>query len=198
MNPADLPGVPPGTAVTNRTISFGAQPLFPPGIDGSGPGPFFDLFLRDTASPCSQGFDNQNRGNQSGIVFFPGSAPLYRDGVLIGGLGVSGDGVEQDDVVTEAGQRGFEAPAEHPGRPDPDRRRPPALLQVQPQPDPHPRVIGGVSEDPPDSPLRMRGRSPARSGKTNLVRSATLGPRSVLSVARNLPVRLSRARRPPS
>jgi uncharacterized protein GlcG (DUF336 family) len=111
VNPADLPGVPPGTAVTNRTISFGAQPLFPPGIDGSGPGPFFDLFLRDTAQPCSQGFDNQNRGNQSGIVFFPGSAPLYRDGQLIGGLGVSGDGVEQDDVVTEAGQRGFEAPA---------------------------------------------------------------------------------------
>jgi uncharacterized protein GlcG (DUF336 family) len=111
VNPADLPGVPPGTAVTNRTISFGAQPLFPPGIDGSGPGPFFDLFLRDTAQPCSQGFDSQNRGNQSGIVFFPGSAPLYRDGVLIGGLGVSGDGVEQDDVVTEAGQRGFEAPA---------------------------------------------------------------------------------------
>jgi uncharacterized protein GlcG (DUF336 family) len=111
VNPSDLPGVPPGTAVTNRTISFGAQPLFPPGIDGSGPGPFFDLFLRDTAQACTQGFDNQNRGNQSGIVFFPGSAPLYRDGVLIGGLGVSGDGVEQDDVVTEAGQRGFEAPA---------------------------------------------------------------------------------------
>ncbi len=110
VDPADLPGVPPGTAVTNRTISFGAQPLFPAGIDGSGPGPFFDLFLRDTARPCTQGNDSQNRGNQSGIVFFPGSAPLYRDGVLVGGLGVSGDGVEQDDVVTDGGQRGFEAP----------------------------------------------------------------------------------------
>ena len=30
---ADLNGVPMGTAVTNRTISFGAQPLYPPGID---------------------------------------------------------------------------------------------------------------------------------------------------------------------
>ena len=29
-NPLDLPGVPLGTAVTNRTISFGAQPFFPP------------------------------------------------------------------------------------------------------------------------------------------------------------------------
>ena len=27
----DLPGVPMGTAVTNRTIGFGAQPLYPPG-----------------------------------------------------------------------------------------------------------------------------------------------------------------------
>src|SRR5215472_12240664 len=30
---ADLNGVPMGTAVTNRTIGFGAQPLYPPGID---------------------------------------------------------------------------------------------------------------------------------------------------------------------
>ena len=32
---ADLNGVPLGTAVTNRTIGFGAQPLYPSGIDGS-------------------------------------------------------------------------------------------------------------------------------------------------------------------
>lgn len=94
----DLPGVPAGTAVTNRTISFGAQPLFPPGIDGSGDGPFFQLYLNDTASPCTQGSDP--KGNKSGIVFFPGSLPLYRNGVLVGGLGVSGDGVDQDDFVT--------------------------------------------------------------------------------------------------
>jgi uncharacterized protein GlcG (DUF336 family) len=111
LDPNDLPGVPPGTAVTARTINFGAQPLYPPGIDAGGPGPFFDLFVRDTARPCTQGNDSANRGNQSGIVFFAGSAPLYRDGVLVGGLGVSGDGVEQDEVVTDAGTRGFEAPA---------------------------------------------------------------------------------------
>jgi len=49
-------------------------------------------------------------GNNSGIVFFPGSAGLYKNGVLIGGLGVSGDGVDQDDFVTNAGTKGFEAP----------------------------------------------------------------------------------------
>jgi uncharacterized protein GlcG (DUF336 family) len=101
---SDLSGVPAGTAVTNRTISFGGQPLFPAGIDGSGDGPFFPLYLFDTANPCTQGPSSSaftpNTNNMSGIVFFPGSLPLYRNGVLLGGLGVSGDGVDQDDFVT--------------------------------------------------------------------------------------------------
>ena len=56
----------------------------------------------------------QPLANQNGIVFFPGSTPLYLDlnpNALIGGLGVSGDGVDQDDVVTSAGQVGFGPPA---------------------------------------------------------------------------------------
>lgn len=107
----DLPGVPLGTAVTNRTISFGAQPLYPPGIDGTAPGPFFELFVNDVAAPCSQGSQPPDQ-HQSGIVFFPGSVPLYRNGQLVGGLGVSGDGVEQDDLVAAAGATGFAPPLE--------------------------------------------------------------------------------------
>ena len=107
---ADLTGVPMGTAVTNRTIGYGAQPFFPPGIDGSSPGPFFNLYLQDVANPCTQGFQVTG-ANQSGVVFFPGSVPLYRNGVLVGGLGVSGDGVDQDDFVAAGGSAGFEAPA---------------------------------------------------------------------------------------
>ena len=57
---------------------------------------------RDRSRPIS---------NQNGIVFFPGALPLYRNGVLVGGLGVSGDGVEQDDYVTSGAAAGFEAPA---------------------------------------------------------------------------------------
>jgi uncharacterized protein GlcG (DUF336 family) len=106
---ADLTGVPMGTAATNRTIGFGAQPLYPPGIDGSGAGPFFNLYQRDVANPCTQGFQAAGP-NQSGIVFFPGSVPLYRNGALVGGLGVSGDGVDQDDFVAAGGSAGFEAP----------------------------------------------------------------------------------------
>ena len=108
-DPQDLPGVPPGTAVTNRTIGFGAQSFFPSGIDDSSPGPFRDLYLFDVANPCTQGRQPANP-NQSGVVFFPGSAPLYRNGVMVGGLGVSGDGVEQDDYVTAGGAEGFEPP----------------------------------------------------------------------------------------
>jgi uncharacterized protein GlcG (DUF336 family) len=107
---ADLTGVPMGTAVTNRTIGYGAQPFFPPGIDGSSPGPFFNLYLQDVANPCTQGFQVAGP-NQSGVVFFPGSVPLYRNGVLVGGLGISGDGVDQDDFVAAGASAGFEAPA---------------------------------------------------------------------------------------
>lgn len=116
--PQDLPGVPPGTAVTNRTINFGSQPLYPAGIGpGRGPfdpamaGPFFELYQRDIARACQQGRQPLNQ-NQSGIVFFAGSVPLYKNGQLAGGLGISGDGVEQDDYVAAGGARGFEAPVQ--------------------------------------------------------------------------------------
>ena len=119
--PDDLPGVPIGTAVTNRTIEFGAEPIYPPGLDYTNPtldpnkgGPFFPLYINDTANPCTQGFqvpnDQYPAKYQSGIVFFPGSSPIYKNGVLVGGLGISGDGVDQDDFATVGGVAGFDAP----------------------------------------------------------------------------------------
>ena len=108
-SPLDLPGVPLGTAVTARTLRFGSQPFFPAGIQSTTPGPFYPLLVQNYENPCTQGYQPA-APNQSGIVFFPGSAPLYRGGlVLIGGLGVSGDGVDQDDRVTGAGIVGYEA-----------------------------------------------------------------------------------------
>ncbi len=56
----------------------------------------------------------QPLANQNGIVFFPGSTPLYLNddpALLVGGFGVSGDGVDQDDVVTFFGQAGYAPPA---------------------------------------------------------------------------------------
>jgi uncharacterized protein GlcG (DUF336 family) len=55
--------------------------------------------------------DPLNLANQNGIVFFPGSSALYKNSsVLVGGFGVSGDGVDQDDVVTTAGELSLTAP----------------------------------------------------------------------------------------
>jgi uncharacterized protein GlcG (DUF336 family) len=60
------------------------------------------------------GFDLVNPGNlfvkqntatgiANGIQIFPGSVPVYRGDVLIGGIGVSGDGVDQDDMISLLG-----------------------------------------------------------------------------------------------
>jgi hypothetical protein len=94
--------------------------LFPPGIDleePPTPGPWFDLFLYDAVNPCTEG-DGPSRGanrafrNQNGMVWFAGSTPLYKNGRLVGGLGVSGDGIDQNDYVTAGGAAGFEPPRE--------------------------------------------------------------------------------------
>ncbi|HUR56049.1 MAG TPA: heme-binding protein, partial [Gemmataceae bacterium] len=138
LQPIDqIPGVPAGTAFTNRTFRYVGEPRFPEGIDGATPGPFSqlndggaDFFtgrqvgppLPASAYQSVVGYDAFNPGtnfrqpgnqlNQNGIVFFPGSAPIYRSetGALLGGFGVSGDGVDQDDVATVAGQTGFDVP----------------------------------------------------------------------------------------
>ena len=39
----------------------------------------------------------------NGIQIFPGSVPIYRGSVLVGGIGISGDGVDQDDMVSFLG-----------------------------------------------------------------------------------------------
>jgi uncharacterized protein GlcG (DUF336 family) len=68
------------------------------------------VLLFDAFNPGSNFRDEDDIKHQNGIVFFPGSAPLYKNGSLYAGFGVSGDGVDQDDVVTFAGQKGFEVP----------------------------------------------------------------------------------------
>ncbi len=53
------------------------------------------------------GLPQQSMAN--GMQIFAGSVPLYKNGVLVGGVGVSGDGIEQDDYVAFAGAKGFQA-----------------------------------------------------------------------------------------
>lgn len=59
----------------------------------------------DTAQSCTALPDvvaGQKR-LANGIQIFPGSVPIYRNGVLVGGLGVSGDGIDQDDMISFLG-----------------------------------------------------------------------------------------------
>jgi uncharacterized protein GlcG (DUF336 family) len=137
MQPIDqVPGVAAGTAFTNRTFRYLAQPFFPEGINGSPPGYFSILNVggidpstglevgpplpasafagnvlgHDVFFPQTNFHDPFNILNQNGVVFFPGSAPLYAGGPLLGGAGVSGDGVNQDDFVTAAAVQGLTPP----------------------------------------------------------------------------------------
>ena len=75
-------------ALTSRTIGALSQPG----------GPLWNI-------------GNSNRGFfEHGLIEFPGGVPLYKNATLVGGIGVSGDGVEEDENVAEAGTRGYEAP----------------------------------------------------------------------------------------
>ena len=59
----------------------------------------------DTPARCTSSPDvsvGQNR-LQNGIQIFPGSVPIYRGSLLIGALGVSGDGIDQDDMAAFLG-----------------------------------------------------------------------------------------------
>ena len=59
----------------------------------------------DTPARCTTLPDvapGQNR-LQNGIQIFPGSVPIYRGNTLVGGIGVSGDGIDQDDMISFLG-----------------------------------------------------------------------------------------------
>ena len=67
--------------------------------------------LGDTSEGCAgrlaagatTGSDAGLRELRNGAQIFPGGVPIYRNGVLVGGVGVSGDGVDQDDMVSYLG-----------------------------------------------------------------------------------------------
>jgi len=61
--------------------------------------------LTDTPQRCTTLPDvaaGQNR-LQNGIQIFPGSVPIYRGNQLVGAIGVSGDGIDQDDMISFLG-----------------------------------------------------------------------------------------------
>jgi uncharacterized protein GlcG (DUF336 family) len=43
----------------------------------------------------------------NGAQIFAGSVPLYKNGALVGAIGISGDGIDQDDIIAAAGAQGY-------------------------------------------------------------------------------------------
>jgi uncharacterized protein GlcG (DUF336 family) len=97
-------------AFSARTVGFLAQTMYPPGIDNEPAGPFNGLQERFSA-PIISGVGAANANLPNGITIFPGGFPLYRNGVLVGAIGVSGDGVDQDDLIAASGTAGFQPSA---------------------------------------------------------------------------------------
>ena len=56
-----------------------------------------------TALPPPPGSPTGKPVMADGEQIFPGGFPIYRNGVLIGGIGISGDGVDQDDMTAFLG-----------------------------------------------------------------------------------------------
>ena len=134
-----------GNAFSSRAIGNIARPFFIDGIDGNQNGPLslpfpgiagsssgkswspfntglqLDLSLNSILAPlsgsiprtCAPSVIGGRLGN--GIQIFPGGVPLYRGRQLIGAIGVSGDGVDQDDLIAfHAASRGGLDYAGHP------------------------------------------------------------------------------------
>jgi uncharacterized protein GlcG (DUF336 family) len=115
-------------AFSDRAGGFLSRPFYPDGLNPNPAGPFsreitewsvfndglqIDLIKTNLLAaiggapvPCTT---IPNVAN--GLQIFPGSVPLYKNGELVGAVGISGDGVDQDDLIAAAGSNGFEPPA---------------------------------------------------------------------------------------
>ena len=103
-------------AMSTRTVGFLAETKYPPGLDVQDPGPYYGLqeqfsgFNRAALPNFVLDSSGLDARFPNGITIFPGGFPLYRNGQLIGAIGISGDGVDQDDIVGAAGTHDFLAP----------------------------------------------------------------------------------------
>jgi len=118
-------------AFTDRANGFLHRPFFPDGIDNTAAGPFstpisewspfndglqLDIIKTNFVAALTPPFPllfqcTSIPGLANGIQIFPGSVPLYKNSVLVGAIGISGDGVDQDDLIGAAGANGFSPPA---------------------------------------------------------------------------------------
>lgn len=124
-------------AYSDRAVGFLHRPLFPDGINNTQASTFstalgewspFNVGLQlDLIKPalvarpviCSlRPFMNRPpcacssiQVIRNGLQIFAGSIPLYRNGALVGAIGISGDGIDQDDFIAAGGAQGYAPPA---------------------------------------------------------------------------------------
>jgi uncharacterized protein GlcG (DUF336 family) len=144
-------------AFSDRAGGNLSRPYFPDGEVGRPPGPFsrpiaefnpFSTGLQsalveaavkahvgfvlgapaDAPQTCSQNPNPLRIGN--GIQIFPGSVPIYRGSQLIGGIGVSGDGIDQDDMISFLGLHNAGLRLGSIGNADPATRADQIVVQV--------------------------------------------------------------------
>ncbi len=116
-----------GNAFTTRTANQIVQENFNPGEIGSPGGPLFGVQFSSLS--CSDvvnlgGGANGPKPSPLGLAADPGGLPLYKNGIVVGGIGVIADGVygldlnindidqNPDELIAVAGARGFDAPVQ--------------------------------------------------------------------------------------
>ena len=119
-----------GIAFSDRAVGFLHRPFFPDGIDNTSAGPFstsisewspfnvglqLEIVKANFVSTITPPFApllqcTSIPGLANGIQIFAGSVPLYKNGVLVGAIGISGDGIDQDDLIAAAGANSFAPP----------------------------------------------------------------------------------------
>lgn len=94
-----------------RGLGQHAQNYYPAGQQNQSTGPMWQLQDGVTVGLLTGAFGSPPDARiANGITIFPGGVPLYRNGAVIGAVGVSGDGVDQDDIVADFASVGFQAP----------------------------------------------------------------------------------------
>lgn len=127
-------------AFSDRGFGFLNRPLFPDGINNTAAGPFSseipawspfnvgfqsDLVFRRLTMPvpgCRKDSVMMRKINPcdctmipnlpNGLQIFAGGIPLYKNGVFVGSIGISGDGIEQDDFIAAGGANDYAPPIE--------------------------------------------------------------------------------------
>jgi uncharacterized protein GlcG (DUF336 family) len=116
-----------GNAFSTRTASQIVQENFNPGENGSPGGPLFGVQFSSLS--CSDvvaatGSTVGPKPSPLGLAADPGGLPLYKNGIVVGGIGVIADGIygldlnitdidqNPDELIAVAGARGFDAPVD--------------------------------------------------------------------------------------